>query len=64
MEWGDPTPQRTAMIGSLPEAFGIGNVPNKVRKPDRKDAGRHLHDTVNAPNPPPHAASPSLPRDT
>lgn len=64
MERGAPTPQRTAMIGSLPEAFGIGNVANKIRNPGRADAGRHLRDIMSAPNPPPHAASPPLPRDT
>ena len=29
----------------------IGNVLNKVRKPDHEDAKRHLHYIMNAPNP-------------
>ena len=38
---------RTALPGPQDQE----RVPNKFRKPDREDAKRHLHDTMNAPNP-------------
>ena len=31
-------------------AHKIRNIPNKLRRPDREDAKRDLHDIVNAPN--------------
>ena len=52
-------PNRPAIPVRRCRAYGIGNVPNKLLKPDREDAERDPHDIMNAPNP--TAASPPAP---